>query len=69
LENAYIFPLIDENAGMINDPVLLKVDEDKFWLSIADSDILLWSKGISLGLGLNVKISEPNIYPISCSRS
>lgn len=58
-------PLIDENAGMINDPVLLKVDNNKFWLSIADSDILLWAKGISVGLGLNVKINEPDIYPLA----
>ena len=54
-------PLIDENAGMINDPVLLKLDERKFWLSIADSDILLWAKGIALGSNLNVKINEPDI--------
>ena len=58
-------PLIDENAGMINDPVLLKLDERKFWLSIADSDILLWAKGIALGSNLNVKINEPNIYPLA----
>ena len=58
-------PLIDENAGMINDPVLLKLDEHKFWLSIADSDILLWAKGIALGSNLNVKINEPDIYPLA----
>ncbi len=58
-------PLIDENAGMINDPVLLKINKDKFWLSIADSDILLWAKGISFGLDLNVKINEPNVYPLA----
>ena len=33
--------LIDQNAGMINDPILLKLGEDHFWLSIADSDVLL----------------------------
>ena len=38
--------LIDQNAGMINDPILLKLAEDHFWLSIADSDVLLWAKGL-----------------------
>ena len=46
--------LIDQNAGMINDPILLKLAEDHFWLSIADSDVLLWAKGLSLGCGINV---------------
>ena len=41
--------LIDQNAGMINDPIQLKLAEDHFWLSIADSDVLLWAKGLSLG--------------------
>ena len=38
----FYVPIIDDNAGMINDPVLLKLDHNKFWLSIADSDLLLW---------------------------
>ena len=58
-------PLIDENAGMINDPVLLKLDNKKFWLSIADSDVLLWAKGLAVGLNLNVSILEPEIYPLA----
>ena len=45
-------PVIDENAGMLNDPVLLKLAEDKFWLSIADSDLLLWAKGLKVGMSL-----------------
>ena len=43
-------PLIDENAGMLNDPVILKLAEDRYWLSIADSDILLWVKGLAVGM-------------------
>jgi len=58
-------PIIDENAGMLNDPVLLKITENKFWLSIADSDILLWAKALAVALNLNVKIDEPNIYPLA----
>ena len=58
-------PLIDENAGLINDPVLLKLSEDKYWLSIADSDVLLYAKGVAFGRKLDVKISEPDVYPLA----
>ena len=61
----FYIPIIDENAGMINDPVLLKLDDDMFWISIADSDILLWSKGIALGSNFNVNIIEPDVYPLA----
>ena len=58
-------PLIDENAGMINDPVILKHAEDWYWLSIADSDVLLWAKGLALGMGLDVQIKEPDVSPLA----
>lgn len=58
-------PLIDENAGMINDPVLLKLAEDHYWLSIADSDVLLWAKGLAVGKDFNVEISEPDVSPLA----
>ena len=58
-------PLIDDGAGMLNDPVLQKLDEDRFWLSIADSDILLWAKGLAYGLKLDVQIDEPDISPLA----
>ena len=61
----FYIPIIDDTAGMINDPVLLKLDDDMFWISIADSDILLWAKGYALGLNLNVKIEEPDVYPLA----
>ena len=58
-------PLIDENAGMINDPVILKRDEDWYWLSIADSDVLLWAKGLALGMKMEVQIQEPDVSPLA----
>ena len=58
-------PLITENAGLINDPVLLKISENKYWLSIADSDVLLWVRGLALGAGLNVEIHEPDVWPLA----
>jgi dimethylsulfoniopropionate demethylase len=58
-------PLIDVRAGLINDPVLLKLNNDKYWLSIADSDVLLWAEGLALGKGLNVQLTEPDVSPLA----
>ena len=57
----YYCPIIDDNAGMINDPVILKLQEDRWWISIADSDVILFAKGLAIGNNLNVKIFEPNV--------
>ncbi len=53
-----------EDGGIINDPVLLRLDENHFWLSLADSDVLLWCKGLAYNLNLNVEIREPDVGPI-----
>jgi glycine cleavage system aminomethyltransferase T len=51
-------------GGIINDPVLLRLDENYFWLSLADTDVLLWAKGVAYNSGLDVKITEPDVGPI-----
>jgi len=56
--------ITDERGGIINDPVLLRLDENHFWLSLADSDVLLWCKGLAYNLGLDVEIKEPDVGPI-----
>jgi glycine cleavage system aminomethyltransferase T len=56
--------ITDERGGIINDPVLLRLGENHFWLSLADSDVLLWCKGIAHGLGLDVQITEPDVGPL-----
>ena len=58
-------PLIDKQAGLINDPVLLKLASDKFWLSIADSDVLLYAQGLAYGADLNVQVTEPDVSPLA----
>ncbi|MFK7803457.1 MAG: dimethylsulfoniopropionate demethylase [Anaerolineae bacterium] len=58
-------PIIDSNAGMINDPIIQKLAEDRFWLSIADSDVELWAKGLAQGYGLDVDIFEANVWPMA----
>jgi len=57
-------PLCDENAGIINDPIVLRLAEDRFWLSIADSDVRLWVKGIAWGRGFDVSVFEPDVSPL-----
>ncbi len=58
-------PLIDANAGMINDPIILKLSENRFWLSIADSDVALWAKGLAQGYGLDVAVQEADVWPLA----
>ena len=59
----YIF-ICDERGNVINDPILFKLAEDKFWLSLADNDIGLWAQGIALGAGMDVTVSEPDVSPL-----
>ena len=61
----YYCPIIDDNGGLINDPVVLKHNKDKWWISIADSDLILFAKGLAIGKNLSVKISEPNVNIIA----
>lgn len=58
-------PLVDESGGMVNDPIVLKLAEDRFWLSIADSDVCLWASGLAFGLGLDVVVEEPDVAPLA----
>jgi len=58
-------PIIDAQGGLINDPVLIKLTDDKYWLSIADSDVLLYAKGIAYGKGFDVDLCEPDVYPLA----
>ena len=57
----YYCPIIDDNAGIINDPVVLRLREDRWWISIADSDVILFAKGLAIGSKFDVKIFEPNV--------
>ena len=57
----YYCPLIDDNAGIINDPVVLRLNKDRWWISIADSDVILFAKGLAIGNKYDVKIFEPNV--------
>ena len=56
--------ITDESGGIINDPVLLRLEENTFWLALADSDVLLWAKGLAVHSGLDVVVREADAYPI-----
>ena len=56
--------IVNERGGIINDPVLLRLGENHFWLSLADSDVLLWSQGVAVNSKLKVNISEPDVSPL-----
>lgn len=57
-------PVCDQNGGMLNDPVLLQVDADTYWISIADSDFLLWVLAVAGTGGFDVEVSEPDVSPL-----
>lgn len=63
-DQCYYIPMVDEKGGMINDPVAVKISDDRFWISLADSDMLYWLKGLAIGKGLNVEIFEPDVSPL-----
>ena len=56
--------LTNQEGGVLNDPILLKVEEDCYWFSLADSDILLWAQGLNVNSNFDVDISEPDVSPL-----
>jgi len=59
----YVF-LTNEKGGILNDPVLLRLEENRFWLSLADSDIELWAQGVAYGSDFNVTVEEIDVAPV-----
>ena len=57
-------PFLDFKGGFINDPVMLKIDEDHFWFSLSDGDSLLWAQGSGAGYNFDVEIIEPDVSPL-----
>jgi len=56
--------LTNADGGILNDPVMLRLAEDRFWLSTADSDVLMWAQGVSVFANMDVNISAPEAYPL-----
>lgn len=64
-DQCFYTPMVDETGGMLNDPVTLRPGADRYWVSIADSDMLLWIKGIATGMHLECDITEPDVSPLA----
>ncbi len=56
--------LCNQSGGVLNDPVLLRLSENEFWFSLADSDMMLWLQGVNVGKGFDVKIAEIDVSPV-----
>jgi aminomethyltransferase len=56
--------ITNAEGGILNDPILLRLEENRFWISLADSDILLWAQGVAVNSGLDVQIREPDVSPL-----
>ncbi|MEM1159840.1 MAG: glycine cleavage T C-terminal barrel domain-containing protein [Pseudomonadota bacterium] len=58
-------PICDHNGVVLNDPIILKLADDRFWLSIADSDMLFWSRAVAAERGFDVEVTEPDVSPMA----
>ena len=56
--------ITNAEGGILNDPILLRLAENHFWISLADSDILLWAQGVAVHAGMDVRICEPDVSPL-----
>ena len=56
--------LINQHGGVLNDPILLRVEENTYWFSLADSDILFWAHGLAANSDYDIEISEPDVSPL-----
>lgn len=65
MDRCVYLPLADQHGKLINDPVGIRLDEDHWWLSIADSDVVLWAKGLACGAGLDVDVGEADVWPMA----
>ncbi|MDC1382356.1 glycine cleavage system protein T [Candidatus Puniceispirillum sp.] len=56
--------ITNAEGGILNDPIILRLEENKFWISLADSDVLFWAQGLAVNAGFNVNICEPDASPL-----
>ena len=56
--------LVNQKGGVLNDPILLKISENKYWFSLADSDILFWAQGLAAETNYDIEITEPDVSPL-----
>ena len=54
----------DNDGGIVNDAVMLRLEENCFWLSPGDGDVLLWAQGVAASTDMDVQITEPDVSPL-----
>ena len=64
-DQCYYIPMVDAQGQILNDPVAIRLAEDRYWFSLADSDMLYYCKGLAMGRGLNVEVFEPDVSPLA----
>ena len=58
-------PMVDHSGRLMNDPLVLRVEADRWWLSLADSDMVCWCRAVGAERGLDVKVTIPDVYPLA----
>lgn len=56
--------ICDEHGTVVNDPVVLRLGQNRFWLCPSDSDVHLWAKGVAAGMGLRATVRLTDVYPV-----
>ncbi len=64
-KQCFYLPLCNAQGGIINDPIAIRHSPERWWLSIADSDVKLWAQGLASGLELDVEVFEPEVWPLA----
>ena len=64
-DRCFYIPMVDDNGGILNDPIAIKIADDCYWLSIADTDMIYYCKGLAIGFGLDVTVTEPDVSPLA----
>ena len=52
------------DGGIINDPVLLHVAQDTWWMQLADSDAGLYALGVLASSGMDAEVTLPDVHPV-----
>ncbi len=63
-DQCYYMPAIDRDGGMLNDPVLVKLADDHYWISVSDSDYIQYVLGVADARGMDVNVREPDVSPL-----
>ena len=64
-DRCYYAPMVDDQGCILNDPVVFKRGADRYWVSLADTDLLLYYKGLAAGFNLRVHVVEPDVSPLA----